>query len=715
MRELVVKYKARPVSFGAYGDERVVGIIARAARVHEDEIPNTAFNMRYGRYEFTDMPFWVDQCTSDFHGRGARVAFEDEFGAAEETEVSCEAQQDQSGLKRKLFESCRNNMGNEPILTLLEGPDNFIVMREATAEIGESKMIGPKLEKETTKIVEWIVRFPSIYRLQISWIPIGIVVAVLNRMRELVMKYKAEKVCHEEMVKMPLVDLKDGLFRICMDYCKLSEIAIRNRYHQMRVHEEEIPKTNFRTHYGHFEFTVMPFGSTKAPAVFMELMSRVCMTVYRQVVIVFIDDILVYTKSKEEHELHLKMNLELLKKEKCYVKPNKNDMTHVMDLGVVVLPLNARGIRKGEVKPRQVQDICRMIQAEISEKMLVAEIGESKMIPFEMEQETTKVVMIKERLKEAKDCVVRFGKKGEIAPRQSYMWLRLIETFDLGKHLNAQSKKHDDKTNKEAKGKSLVESLTGYRNLSAEFKDFSDNNINKDNAADTSQYPDDPNMPELGDITYSDDEDDVGAEAEFNKFRNIYNTTQTRSMTRVAKYKGGLSQINNNDFHTCMFACFLSQKEPKRVHQALKDPSWIEAMQEELLQFKMQKVWVLADLPHGKRAIGTKWVFRNKKDERGIVVRNKARLVAQGHTQEEGIDYEEVFAPVTRIEAIRLFLAYASFMGFTVYQMDVKTAVTPLFVKKTLGNMSYLSDFKELHGGYVTFGGNPKGDKISGK
>nr|GEZ88842.1 putative ribonuclease H-like domain-containing protein [Tanacetum cinerariifolium] len=82
----------------------------------------------------------------------------------------------------------------------------------------------------------------------------------------------------------------------------------------------------------------------------------------------------------------------------------------------------------------------------------------------------------------------------------------------------------------------------------------------------------------------------------------------------------------------------------------------------------------VVDLPHGKRAIGTKWVFRNKKDERGIVVRNKARLVAQGHTQEREIKYEEVFAPVVRIEAIRLFLAYASFMGFMVHQMDFKSA-----------------------------------------
>ncbi|GKE36255.1 putative reverse transcriptase, RNA-dependent DNA polymerase [Tanacetum coccineum] len=85
-------------------------------------------------------------------------------------------------------------------------------------------------------------------------------------------------------------------------------------------------------------------------------------------------------------------------------------------------------------------------------------------------------------------------------------------------------------------------------------------------------------------------------------------------------------------------------------------------------------VWTLVDLPNGKRAIGIKWVFRNKKDKRGIVVRNKAGLVAQGYTQEEGINYDEVFAPVARIEAIRLFLAYASYMGFIVYHMDVKSA-----------------------------------------
>nr|GEV09568.1 hypothetical protein [Tanacetum cinerariifolium] len=220
---------------------------------------------------------------------------------------------------------------------------------------------------------------------------------------------------------------------------------------------------------------------------------------------------------------------------------------------------------------------------------------------------------------------------------------------------SAQSRKQDDKTKKKAKGKSSVESFTRNRDPSAKFEDHSDNSSIDVNAAgsivpttwqnssnstnpfsaagpsnttaspthgkssfkDAFQLFDNPDMLEMEDITYSD-HDNVGAEANFNNLET--------------------------------------------------------SITEELLQFKMQKGWILVDLPHGKRAIGTKWVYKYKKDERGIVVRNKARLIAQGHTQEEGIDYEEVFAPVARIEAIRLFLAYASFMGFMVYQMDVKSA-----------------------------------------
>nr|GEX74202.1 retrovirus-related Pol polyprotein from transposon TNT 1-94 [Tanacetum cinerariifolium] len=157
-----------------------------------------------------------------------------------------------------------------------------------------------------------------------------------------------------------------------------------------------------------------------------------------------------------------------------------------------------------------------------------------------------------------------------------------------------------------------------------------------------------------------------------------------------------LLRVRISHYHNCLFACFLSQQESKKVIQALADLRWIEAMQEKLLQFKLQKVWTLVDLPNGKRAIKTKWVFRNKKDERGIVVRNKARLVAQGYTQEEGIDYHEVFANVARIEATRLFLANASFKGFTVYQMDVKSA----FLYGTIEEEVYVCQppsFEDLH------------------
>ncbi|KAI3703962.1 hypothetical protein L1987_74161 [Smallanthus sonchifolius] len=122
-----------------------------------------------------------------------------------------------------------------------------------------------------------------------------------------------------------------------------------------------------------------------------------------------------------------------------------------------------------------------------------------------------------------------------------------------------------------------------------------------------------------------------------------------------------------------MFSCFISQVEPKNIKSALLENSWVEAMQEELQQFSKLNVWNLVDLPTNKVPIGTRWVFRNKKDEGGIVVRNKARLVVQGFYQEEGIDFEEVFAPVARLEAIKMFLAYAAYMDFTVHQMDIKS------------------------------------------
>nr|GEY96812.1 hypothetical protein [Tanacetum cinerariifolium] len=184
----------------------------------------------------------------------------------------------------------------------------------------------------------------------------------------------------------------------------------------------------------------------------------------------------------------------------------------------------------------------------------------------------------------------------------------------------------------------------GVTDLNAEFKKYNNNSSNGVNAASSSVStawhnsinrtndfsvagPSNAAMPNLEDLSHSNDADDVVAEADINNLESIISvspipttrihkdhptsqiigdlslTTQTRSMAKAVRDQGGISQMFNEDFHTYMFTCFLSQEGPKRVHQALKDPSWIKAMQEELLQFKMQKVWILVDLPYGKRAI----------------------------------------------------------------------------------------------------------------
>nr|GFA36144.1 hypothetical protein [Tanacetum cinerariifolium] len=263
--------------------------------------------------------------------------------------------------------------------------------------------------------------------------------------------------------------------------------------------------------------------------------------------------------------------------------------------------------------------------------------------------------------------------------------------------------KHDDKAKRDDRGKSHVDSPTGVRDLRDAFEEFSVNSTNRVNAAsapvkavrlnptnstnsfntaspsdtaissnfriarkssfvDPSNYSDDPDMPALEDIVYSDYEEDVGAEADMS------NLEKKISVSPISTIR-----VHKDHFVTQIIGDLTSAPQTRSMTRMVKEQ----------------------DLPKGKRAIGLKWVCRNKKDERGIVIRNKARLVAQGHTQEEGIDYDEVFSPVARIEAIKLFLAYAFFMvscqdkyvaeilrkfGFT----DVKSASTPIETDKPL-------------------------------
>nr|GEU77620.1 retrovirus-related Pol polyprotein from transposon TNT 1-94 [Tanacetum cinerariifolium] len=127
------------------------------------------------------------------------------------------------------------------------------------------------------------------------------------------------------------------------------------------------------------------------------------------------------------------------------------------------------------------------------------------------------------------------------------------------------------------------------------------------------------------------------------------------------------------DPEMCMYALTVSTAEPKNIKEAMADSAWIEAMQEELHQFDRLQVWELVNKPFGKSVIRLKWLWKNKNDEHQTVIRNKVQLVAKGYAQEEGIDFEELFAPVVGLEAVRIFIAYAAHKSFPIYQMDVKT------------------------------------------
>ncbi|GJY86210.1 putative reverse transcriptase domain-containing protein, partial [Tanacetum coccineum] len=275
------------------------------------------------------------------------------------------------------------------------------------------------------------------------------------------------------------VKKKDGSFCMCIDYkelnniknrypllriddlfdqlqgaCYFSKIDLRSGYHQLRVHEDDILKTAFRTRYGYFEFTVMPFGLTNAPAVFMDLMNRVCKPYLDKFVIIFIDDILIYSKTKEEHEVHLKLVLELLRKEKLYAKVSKCEFwleeVHFLDHvdpskseavrnWMIILRIGSYTRRFQDVKLARIyigeiisrngiltlEDImracvidfggsyqlsirCAPFEALYGRKcrshVIWAEIGGSSLIGPELVQEmTNKVVLVKEKPKAARD------------------------------------------------------------------------------------------------------------------------------------------------------------------------------------------------------------------------------------------------------------------------------------------------------------------------
>ena len=132
--------------------------------------------------------------------------------------------------------------------------------------------------------------------------------------------------------------------------------------------------------------------------------------------------------------------------------------------------------------------------------------------------------------------------------------------------------------------------------------------------------------------------------------------------TSLGVFKRGVT-THSHLANFCQYYSFVFSLEPLKVEQALGDPDWVMAMQDELNNFERNQVWTLVERPN-TNIIGTKWVFHNKQDENGMVTRNKARLVAQGFTQVEGLDFEKTYAPVARLKAIRMLLAYVAHHNF---------------------------------------------------
>jgi hypothetical protein len=182
--------------------------------------------------------------------------------------------------------------------------------------------------------------------------------------------------------------------------------------------------------------------------------------------------------------------------------------------------------------------------------------------------------------------------------------------------------------------------------------------------------PQEEDNDQEGDANDQDKEDDQGPSPPYPRVHQAIQRDHPVNTILGDIHKGVTTR--SRVAHFCEHYSFVSSIEPHRVEDALKDSDWVLVMQEELNNFMRNEVWHLVPCPN-QNVVGTKWVFRNKQDEHGVVTRNKARLVAKGYSQVEGLDFGETYAPIARLESIRILLAYATYHGFKLYQMDVKS------------------------------------------
>nr|GEV98339.1 putative reverse transcriptase domain-containing protein [Tanacetum cinerariifolium] len=601
------------------------------------------------------------------------------------------------------------------------------------------------------------------------------------------------------------VKKKDGSFRMCIDYRELNKLTVKNRYplpriddlfdqlqgssvyskidlqtgyHQLRIREEDIPITAFRTRYGHYEFRVMPFGLTNARAVFMDLMNRVCKPYLDKFVIVFIDDILIYSKDKEEHEKHLKTILELLKREQLYVKFSKCDfwlesvqfLGHVIDSeGVYVDPVKFAAIKNWatpttSTEVRQFLGLAgyyrRFIKGfSLISKPLTKLTQKNK--KFEWETETEEAFrMLNQKLccapilalPEGLDDFMKWERItmdfiiGLLRTLSGYdsIWVivdRLtkfahflpVKTTDsmvklTQLYLKEVFRRHGVPisiiSNRDSKftsrfWRSLQEALGTRLDMSTAYHPEMDGQIefsyNNSYHASIKAKPFEAlyGRKYRSPVGWSEPSEKLRrckaqtvriqrrgqgyaqgvAMERRDSFRKTWEVESFKILERIgsAAYKLELPrelQGIHNTFHVSNLKKCLSDESlsipldkvqlDDKLH-FIEEPA--EIMDREVKRLKQSYIPIVKTTSLGtsrqtvwQESHQAKVVMKNKKDKDQTLIHNKARLVAKGYAQEEGIDFEESFAPVARLEVVRLFVAYVAHKSFPIYQMDVKTA-----------------------------------------
>nr|GEX15407.1 reverse transcriptase domain-containing protein [Tanacetum cinerariifolium] len=460
--------------------------------------------------------------------------------------------------------------------------------------------------------------------------------------------------------------LIDDLFDQLQGSSVYSKIDMRSVYHQLKVREQDVPKTAFRTRYGHYEFQVMPFGLINAHAV------------------------------KKEHEEHLKEILELLKNDKLYAKFSKCEFwipkvkaEHQRLSGLLVQPvipewkwdnITMDFITKLPKSSQGFDTICVIVdQLTKSAHFLPirendpldklarspvcwSEVGDAQLTGPEMIRETTKmIVQIKNRLlpHEVGKRVIRIKAFRVFNSRTRIVEETLHIRFSENTPNNVGSG-----TNWLFDIDALTKTMD-YQLVVAGTQSNGNTGTKDDNNAGQARKEKEPSKDYILLPLWTADPPFLQEPKIPRKENECKDQEEKDSVNSTNRVNAVSSNVNaaSNEVNA------VRRKSSIELPDDLNMPEW-----EDISIFEDSNEDVFgteADLNNLK---STFQVYRNKLDERRIVIRNKERLVAQGHTKEEGIDYDEVFAPVTRIEAIRLILAYASFKDFMVYQMDVKSA-----------------------------------------